>query len=1246
MGFYGDSDYETWSGTSMATPHVAAGLSLVKQRVAELFPDATAREINDLGYSFAMSTAHQVNGFVRQQGAGVIDIAAALTTDVYLSVDDNARPKLELDESEDGSWTFTFDVNNVGTSGHTYAIDVNAMTENVFDYDYSGDGWQIIQETTTVKLINGTVKDVTDLCAIDAPETVTVAAGETVTVEVTIACSDELMAWFGENCPSGMYLEGFVTLTETGAKNPIELSIPYLGFVGDWDYASILDRGYYWQTATGELNYQQLSTSVANYVGYTYDQGLGINPYADMTGKTYLADRNAISPNGDDLYDALNYIEFTLLRNPKTIKLYVEDSKGNLITTLYNANYSMHKDYFVSGWNGGDSFCYIVYDYAANELAEGETAYLVLETWLDHEGYDPADNESGRWVIPFTKDLTAPAVKVVDGGIEVIDENYVAYYAVYADEAKTELLYEEGVFAEERGVASKYETTAEKLYVVTADYAGNEQFNLVENGAVIELNTAAFDYGRTIIAQQSVNYGTMEYDFDWVSFKSELPGSMTNLTNQYGSNMPDIYYQYGTTVEYMSSAVDSNGTLYSNTLKGVFIVEPDTFEATELFKVQGYHLRNITIRPGTDDLYGHIYGDINGSWGEWFAKLDKETGGYTLLFEFPFDEVSPWGVTFINADEICIFDSWFNRFLIYNLNGEIVNSYPFDLYSSTGASEVGIYGYGGSLLYDTVGNAVYLFSDWSWFMADHYGWSGYVKYDFDTETATMKVVGNAPGSVVYGAFFEDDIIPKNPIALTDFDLSETSVEIECGTSVKVHAIKTPEDANWYNMTWSVEDESVATVAGNRKNATISAVNPGVTTITATATDRDTGELIAVKTVEVTVTLNEELQTALNVEGGELEFVSYAPYPFVVTTDEETGRTYAVSTNVEAHNSESRLTTAEYLFTGDTISFDYNVSSEAGYDFLYFYVNGEVVAQAAGETGWTTFSYTAPATGEYTLEWVYVKDPAASEGTDTASVDNVALTRGDLYYAVMDALETITDLAQEIDENSGNYADHQLDDFLTALLEALDEVLSASTVEQIEAVMDALYAELAEIEASCPSAKFTDVDLKRYYHNAVDYMVGNGYMNGVSSTAFAPNATLTRGQLVTILYRVAGKPSVEGMENPFTDVAAGKFYTDAVIWAANNGIVKGVTSTTFAPEEDVTREQLATILYRCNGKTEADPTVLDAYTDGGSVSKFAVNAMAWAVSEGIINGVSATTLDPAGTATRAQAATMLTRYLAD
>ena len=172
--------------------------------------------------------------------------------------------------------------------------------------------------------------------------------------------------------------------------------------------------------------------------------------------------------------------------------------------------------------------------------------------------------------------------------------------------------------------------------------------------------------------------------------------------------------------------------------------------------------------------------------------------------------------------------------------------------------------------------------------------------------------------------------------------------------------------------------------------------------------------------------------------------------------------------------------------------------------------------------------------------------------------------------------------------------------------------------------------------------FTDLDPNGWYHDGVNYMIENGMMNGVGNGMFEPNGSVTRAMLVTILYRQAGSPSVEGKTNPFIDVKPNKYYTDAVIWAFQNGIVNGTTPTTFEPEEPVTREQIATILYRREGTPEVKQD-LSAFVDTDQVSNYAHAAMQWAVAEGVIKG-DGNRLNAKGDATRAEISTMLMRYL--
>ncbi len=170
--------------------------------------------------------------------------------------------------------------------------------------------------------------------------------------------------------------------------------------------------------------------------------------------------------------------------------------------------------------------------------------------------------------------------------------------------------------------------------------------------------------------------------------------------------------------------------------------------------------------------------------------------------------------------------------------------------------------------------------------------------------------------------------------------------------------------------------------------------------------------------------------------------------------------------------------------------------------------------------------------------------------------------------------------------------------------------------------------------------YQDVTGDRWYASAVNYVSTTGLMQG-SAGLFRPGEAMNRAMLVTVLYRMAGSPAVEGT-SPFTDVPAGKWYTDAVLWASKNGIVQGQTADTFAPNASITRQQLATFLYRY---AQAKPVQsnLSAFTDAGQVSAYAADPMAWAVENGFVGGTTPTTLAPRDTASRAMVAAVLMRY---
>lgn len=229
--------------------------------------------------------------------------------------------------------------------------------------------------------------------------------------------------------------------------------------------------------------------------------------------------------------------------------------------------------------------------------------------------------------------------------------------------------------------------------------------------------------------------------------------------------------------------------------------------------------------------------------------------------------------------------------------------------------------------------------------------------------------------------------------------------------------------------------------------------------------------------------------------------------------------------------------------------------------------------------------------------------------------------------------TTIDLAQYAPTKSGAtfdgwYADKGLTKKITSVK------LDANTT---------VYAKWTETPAS--SLPFGDVKSGDWFYNDVKYVYDKGMMAGTAADVFAPNATTTRAMIVTILYRLEGSPAVTG-GSVFTDVPDGQWYTDAVNWAAANQIVNGTSATTFAPNAPITREQMAAILYRYaqhKGYDVSGKADLSGYADNGQVSAYAKDALAWANAAKLINGVTNTTLDPQGSATRAQVSAILHRF---
>lgn len=219
--------------------------------------------------------------------------------------------------------------------------------------------------------------------------------------------------------------------------------------------------------------------------------------------------------------------------------------------------------------------------------------------------------------------------------------------------------------------------------------------------------------------------------------------------------------------------------------------------------------------------------------------------------------------------------------------------------------------------------------------------------------------------------------------------------------------------------------------------------------------------------------------------------------------------------------------------------------------------------------------------------------------------------------------------------------HAGHEYMTSqILKALEKDAPAQKVPDESAPAESIPTESVP-EENTPEEDllpFTDVLKSAWYYPEVEYVWSHGLMAGMSETMFAPNAETTRAQFVQVLYRMAGTPSVAGMNNPFTDLTA-QWYQDAITWAYSEGITGGTTSTTFSPDKVITRQQMVAMLFHYKG----DPSVsgdLSMFKDRDSISEYARQAVVWAVSNGVISGFEDGTFRPTAAATRAQLATIL------
>lgn len=388
---------------------------------------------------------------------------------------------------------------------------------------------------------------------------------------------------------------------------------------------------------------------------------------------------------------------------------------------------------------------------------------------------------------------------------------------------------------------------------------------------------------------------------------------------------------------------------------------------------------------------------------------------------------------------------------------------------------------------------------------------------------------------------------------------------------------------------------------------------------------------------------------------EISMTDSGNYPWIY--NEEAGRFESSNKGVNSSTSSTSVTVT--LSSTGTVSFKYGVSSETNYDKMTITAESDgvtiaVIANAISGSQESSFETELPV-GTYTITFAYSKDSSSASGSDIGWISDLKLIT---ETTVDTELEGAKEAAKaEIAEykNAEDYREAQQAELAETIEAGKEAVDAASTMDEVNSAVEAAKKAMDTIKTDAQLTEeeqknklpYTDVSESEWYYEYVKDVYEKGLMTGLNKTTFDPTGNLSRAHFAMILYRMENSPEVS-YKTLYPDVAEGEWYADAVIWASENGIITGYSHNgCFGPADNLTREQMATMLYRYaeykgyNADVLAD---LSSYPDDEKVSEFAMNGVRWCVANGIISGDGVTgELMPQGETVRAICATMISRF---
>lgn len=1344
--------YELMSGTSMAAPQIAGIGAIVKQYVEENNLLQTKVTDRALVQSLLMSTAKPLKSVyaygtelieyyypVIQQGAGLVDAAAATSADSYILMGSDAtdswmdgKVKAELgdDPNRTGEYSFSFSVNNMDGRDHQYTLDADFFTQdltsdgtnlymdtattdlnvkvfwtidgvpvetvfptNYLDYDYDGDGnvdlddGQLLLDVAAGKpgaaILNAAaVTDLDGNGALDTYDahlflqilntaTVKVPANGSANVVCTVKLLDKAM--LDTYYPAGAYVEGYVRVQDIANEEGVIgtcHTIPVLGFYGNWSDSSMYDLGsrieysYEMETRDPYLSNKNDNTAIVTYAGDSSKYYFGGNLFA--TDDEFIADRAALNNvRGDAIYgynvSLIRNAGKALLRvyNAETGEVYVENDLGSQIGAYYHVNGSRWMNTSATlplGWTGTD----------ANGNALPEDTSVIIEVVAAPELYANADgsyrlNELGEGAYLRTRaaiDNTAPELLSVSQDkdnktitVTAKDNRYVA--AILAVTRDGEIAGREAANQTVKGaeVTTVLDLSAvadnTDMYILVADYADNEAMykltlgqdpateikDIIVSPAYMELVK-----GTSATISAATEPWSVVDTLVWSS-DDESVATVDQNGNVYGVGKgtaiitveskanPDVYATCQVqviTVDYTLKGLlqDAEGNLQS------FTWNPETEDTwSKVADMEG----NITAatKTGNKNAFTVYTVDDNGN----AAEVDFNTGAVLNTGDngagFGLDDLA--ATTYFGSSETVNGDLLSGVYYTYF----IPNKDP--MAGDTSAFDFSIYLllYAGASYFTGIADAGYVeFEDNEgnvydaemYFAADDAGNIWIIRTYIDPEKNKLTYsMGILPSDLefTYGEMGNDAANAGSSLILTEdgrylflsaFD-GEKNVLFWLRTDGK--QFYATEVGNFGAGVWPV---SIVTASPN--------ANAGTTTTDGQSMAETASVLLdhASQTYSASANATVEMvkKAAAPVAGGSLNAV----YP------SDNSREPVRMIRVFGDKGAVKLVSDQDVTNGlVTVSYDAD-------ELTPIAVTGKtaLVSWYVAEPGTVVVAYAnkdAVAAGDEIASVHFSLKKSSSESVVSVSTVEENQEKGDLGTAKSILTNTMLPASSPID----NFPLPIIPDRPT---QPTNPTKPAEPTEPTEP------AEPAEEDHSvnCPSKKFRDLDVNAWYHEYTDAAISEGLMNGNPDGTFEPMSNLNRAMLVTILWRMEGCPVVD-YAMPFADVSADQYYAEAVRWAASTGIVKGVSDTEFAPEDNITREQLAVILWRLAQnkglKVSNAGNVMPDFADLSQISSWAGEAICWAYDRGIINGKSADLLDPAGTATRVEAATMMVRF---